>query len=188
MKESVSMSDKKTVRRDGVEPTTPTLINVVRGYLTMYSSKDPGPGLSMYTSEREFTLVLLDCCARVTEAQTINELRTALGDIVGALGLFLINGTDRYNHNTDDLQAGIMYITGARAHSQPFGYAPNTLADMIARQIRHHLSNYLRQMGEKVTIRNQAWDVDPVAVLEQFLSWMVYLLAVLEEMYPPDQP
>lgn len=42
-------------------------------------------------------------------------------------------------------------------------------------------------MGEKVTIRNQAWDVDPVAVLEQFLSWMVYLLAVLEEIYPPDQ-
>ena len=59
---------------------------------------------------------------------------------------------------------------------------------MIARQIRCHLSNYLRQMGEKVTIRNQAWDIDPVAVLEQFLSWMVYLLAVLEEMYPPDQP
>ena len=88
------MSDKKTVRRDGVEPTTPTLINVVRGYLTMYSSEDPGPGLSMYTSEREFTLVLLDCCARVTEAQTINELRTALGDIVSALGLFLVNGTD----------------------------------------------------------------------------------------------
>lgn len=182
------MSDKKKARRDGVEPTAPTIINVVRDYLTVHPSEDPGPGLSMYTSEREFTLVLLDCSARVTEAQTINELRTALGDIVSALGLFLVNGTDRYNHSTADLQTGIMYITGARAHSQPFGYEPDTLADTIARQIRHHLSNYLRQMGEKVTIRNQAWDIDPVTVLEQFLSWMVYLLAVLEEMYPPDQP
>ena len=138
-----------------------------------------------YTNDREFLPVLLDCVGRVFSAQTRVGLKCAIGDVIGAIGLRLIRGTDAYDSNMSTVQRAALYVAGVHSEPTPWGVTSTGIAGALVETMNAYVEKYAGMVARGI---EGPYPTEPRTdkVLMDLASKSVYLLALLEDLYPTE--
>jgi hypothetical protein len=145
-----------------------------------------GVCLQGYSDDGTFRRVLSNYLDGILEAQSLSELRDALGETISELGLRLIHGTETFNNCVSELQVwaaieiGNTAWPGEAIYWTSESWARNLSSCMWVRQ-----STYLNLLSK--ADRGEAVDAEAVdRALLGLLADLVRKLAVLEDMYPEE--
>lgn len=177
------MSEEKYLRPKIMDPDPKTVASVASDYLVDFPWGEDGVTERPYTSDREFLPVLLDCVGRVFSAQTRVGLKCAVGDVIGAIGVRLIRGTDAYDNSMSTVQQAALYMAGVHAEPFPWGRSGSDIARSVSETLHLYTSTYaatvVRGMVEPGSIESRT-----NKILMDLASKSIYLLALLEDLYP----
>lgn len=177
------MSEEKYLRPKIMDPDPKTVASVASDYLVDFPWGGDGVTERPYTNDLEFLPVLLDCVSRVFSAQTRVGLKCAVGDVIGAIGVRLIHGTDAYDNSMSTVQQAALYLAGVHAELFPWGRSGSDIARSVSETLHLYTSTYaatvVRGMVEPGSIESRT-----NKILMDLASKSIYLLALLEDLYP----
>lgn len=177
------MSEEKYLRPKIMEPNPKTVASVASGYLVDFPWGEDGVTERPYTNDREFLPVLLDCVGRVFSAQTRVGLKCAVGDVIGAIGVRLIRGTDAYDNSMSTVQQAALFMAGVHSEPYPWGRTSTDIARTLSETMHMYVDAYTRMVagGVEGPAPTEARTDKP---LMDLASKSIYLLALLEDLYP----
>lgn len=177
------MSEEKYLRPKIMDPNPKTVASVASDYLVDFPWGEDGVTERPYTNDREFLPVLLDCVGRVFSAQTRVGLKCAVGDVIGAIGVRLIRGTDAYDNSMSTVQQSALYMAGAHSEPYPWGRTSTDIARTLSETMHMYTDAYTRMVagGVEGPAPTEARTDKP---LMDLASKSIYLLALLEDLYP----
>lgn len=177
------MSEEKYLRPKIMDPSPKTVASVASDYLVDFPWGEDGVTERPYTSDREFLPVLLDCVGRVFSAQTRVGLKCAVGDVIGAIGVRLIRGTDAYDNSMSTVQQSALFMAGAHSEPYPWGRTSTDIARTLSETMHMYVDAYTRMVagGVEGPAPTEARTDKP---LMDLASKSIYLLALLEDLYP----
>lgn len=177
------MSEEKYLRPRILEASPKTVAGVASDYLVDFPWGEDGVTERPYTSDREFLPVLLDCVGRVFSAQTRVGLKCAVGDVIGAIGVRLIRGTDAYDNSMSTVQQAALFLAGAHAEPMPWGMTSTDIARALSETMHMYVDAYTRMVAGGVSgpAPTEARTDKP---LMDLAAKSIYLLALLEDLYP----
>lgn len=177
------MSEEKYLRPKIMDPNPKTVASVASDYLVDFPWGGDGVAERPYTSDREFLAVLLDCVGRVFSAQTRVGLKCAIGDVIGAIGVRLIRGTDAYDNNMSTVQQAALYMAGVHADPFPWGRSGSDIARSVSETLHLYTSTYAATVA-RGTVEPGSIESRTNKILMDLASKSIYLLALLEDLYP----
>lgn len=177
------MSEEKYLRPKIMDPNPKTVADVASTYLTDFPWGGDGVTERPYTSDREFLPVLLDCVGRVFSAQTRVGLKCAVGDVIGAIGVRLIRGTDAYDNSMSTVQQAALYMAGVHAEPFPWGRMGSDIARSVSETLHLYTSTYAATVV-RGTVEPGSIESRTNKILMDLASKSIYLLALLEDLYP----
>ena len=177
------MSEEKYLRPKIMDPSPKTVADVASDYLVDFPWGEDGVTERPYTSDREFLPVLLDCVGRVFSAQTRVGLKCAVGDVIGAVGVRLIRGTDAYDNSMSTVQQSALYMAGVHADPFPWGYSGSDIARSVSETLHLYTSTYAATVV-RGTVEPGSIESRTNKILMDLASKSIYLLALLEDLYP----
>ena len=179
------MSEEKYLRPKIMDPSPKTVASVASDYLVDFPWGEDGVTERPYTSDREFLPVLLDCVSRVFSAQTRVGLKCAVGDVIGAIGVRLIRGTDAYDNSMSTVQQAALYMAGVHAEPFPWGRTSTDIARTLSETMHMYVDAYTRMVagGVEGPAPTETRTDKP---LMDLASKSIYLLALLEDLYPTE--
>lgn len=177
------MSEEKYLRPRIMEASPKTVASVASDYLIDFPWGEDGVTERPYTNDREFLPVLLDCVGRVFSAQTRVGLKCAVGDVIGAIGVRMIRGTDAYDNSMSTVQQAALFLAGAHSEPAPWGMTSTDIARALSETMHMYVDAYTRIVAGGVfgTAPTEARTDKP---LMDLASKSIYLLALLEDLYP----
>ena len=177
------MSEEKYLRPKIMGPSPKTVASVASDYLVDFPWGEDGVTERPYTSDREFLPVLLDCVGRVFSAQTRVGLKCAVGDVIGAIGVRLIRGTDAYDNSMSTVQQAALYMAGVHAEPFPWGRSGSDIARSVSETLHLYTSTYAATVV-RGTVEPGSIESRTNKILMDLASKSIYLLALLEDLYP----
>lgn len=177
------MSEEKYLRPKIMDPNPKTVASVASDYLVDFPWGEDGVTERPYTSDREFLPVLLDCVGRVFSAQTRVGLKCAIGDVIGAVGVRLIRGTDAYDNSMSTVQQATLFLAGVHAEPFPWGRSGSDIARSVSETLHLYTSTYAATVV-RGTVEPGSIESRTNKILLDLASKSVYLLALLEDLYP----
>ena len=177
------MSEEKYLRPTIRDPNPKTVASVASDYLVDFPWGEDGVTERPYTSDREFLPVLLDCVGRVFSAQTRVGLKCAVGDVIGAIGVRLIRGTDAYDNSMSTVQQAALYLAGVHAEPFPWGRTGSDIARSVSETLHLYTSTYASTVV-RGTVEPGSIESRTNRILMDLASKSIYLLALLEDLYP----
>lgn len=177
------MSEEKYLRPKIMDPSPKTVASVASDYMVDFPWGEDGVTERPYTSDREFLPVLLDCVGRVFSAQTRVGLKCAIGDVIGAIGVRLIRGTDAYDNSMSTVQQAALYMAGAHAEPSPWGRSGSDIARSVSETLHLYTSTYAATVV-RGTVEPGSIESRTNKILLDLASKSIYLLALLEDLYP----
>lgn len=177
------MSEEKYLRPKIMDPNPKTVASVASDYMVDFPWGEDGVTERPYTSDLEFLPVLLDCVGRVFSAQTRVGLKCAVGDVIGAIGVRLIRGTDVYDNSMSTVQQAALFLAGVHAEPTPWGMTSTEIARILSETLHLYTDAYTRMVAGGVggLAPTEARTDKPLLDLA---SKSIYLLALLEDLYP----
>ena len=177
------MSEEKYLRPKIMDPSPKTVVSVASDYLVDFPWGEDGVTERPYTNDREFLPVLLDCVGRVFSAQTRVGLKCAVGDVIGAVGVRLIRGTDAYDNSMSTVQQAALYMAGVHAEPFPWGRSGSDIARAVSETLHLYTSTYAATVV-RGTVEPGSIESRTNKILMDLASKSLYLLALLEDLYP----
>ena len=177
------MSEEKYLRPRIMETSPKTVAGVASDYLVDFPWGGDGETERPYTNDRDFLPVLLDCVGRVFSAQTRVGLKCAVGDVIGAIGVRLIRGTDAYDNSMSTVQQAALFLAGAHAESFPWGRSGSDIARSVSETLHLYTSTYAATVV-RGTVEPGSIESRTNKILMDLASKSIYLLALLEDLYP----
>lgn len=177
------MSEEKYLRPKIMDPSPKTVASVASDYMVDFPWGEDGVTERPYTSDREFLPVLLDCVGRVFSAQTRVGLKCAIGDVIGAIGVRLIRGTDAYDNSMSTVQQAALYMAGVHADPFPWGRSGSDIARSVSETLHLYTSTYAATVV-RGTVEPGSIESRTNKILMDLASKSVYLLALMEDLYP----
>ena len=179
------MSEEKYLKPRIMQPNPKIVSDVASDYLIDFPWGEDGVTERPYTNDREFLPILLDCVGRVFSAQTRVGLKCAVGDVIGAVGVRLIRGTDAYDNSMSTVQQAALFMAGAHSEPAHWGWTSTDIARVLSETMHLYVDAYTRMVagGVEGPVPTESRTNQP---LMDLLSKSVYLLALLEELYPTD--
>lgn len=179
------MSEETYLKPRVMQPNPKIVSDVASDYLIDFPWGEDGVTERPYTNDREFLLVLLDCVDRVFSATSRVGLKCAVGDVIGAVGVRLIRGTDAYDNSMTTVQQAALFMAGAHSEPAPRGWTSTDIARVLSETMHLYVDAYTRMVAGGVE------GPDPTEPrtnqpLMDLLSKSVYLLALLEDLYPTE--
>lgn len=177
------MSEEKHLRPRIMDVSPKTVASVASDYMIDFPWGEDGVTERPYTNDREFLPVLLDCVGRVFSAQTRVGLKCAVGDVIGAIGVRLIRGTDAYDNSMSTVQQAVLFLAGVHAEPTPWGMTSTDIARILSETMHLYTDAYTRMVAGGVggPAPTEARTDKPLLDLA---SKSIYLLALLEDLYP----
>lgn len=177
------MSEEKYLRPKIMDPNPKTVASVASDYLVDFPWGGDGVTERPYTNDLEFLPVLLDCVGRVFSAQTRVGLKCAVGDVIGAIGVRLIRGTDAYDNSMSTVQQSALYMAGVHADPFPWGRSGSDIARSVSETLHLYTSTYAATVV-RGTVEPGSIESRTNKILMDLASKSIYLLALLEDLYP----
>lgn len=177
------MSEEKYLRPRIMEASPKTVASVASDYMVDFPWGEDGTTERPYTNDREFLPVLLDCVGRVFSAQTRVGLKCAVGDVIGAIGVRLIRGTDAYDNSMSTVQQAALYMAGVHAEPFPWGRSGSDIARSVSETLHLYTSTYAATVA-RGTVEPGSIESRTNKILMDLVSKSIYLLALLEDLYP----
>ena len=177
------MSEEKYLRPKIMDTSPKTVADVASTYLIDFPWGEDGVTERPYTSDREFLPVLLDCVGRVFSAQTRVGLKCAVGDVIGAVGVRLIRGTDAYDNSMSTVQQAALYMAGVHAEPFPWGRSGSDIARSVSETLHLYTSTYAATVV-RGTVEPGSIESRTNKILMDLASKSIYLLSLLEDLYP----
>lgn len=177
------MSEEKYLRPKIMDPSPKTVADVASDYLVDFPWGGDGVTERPYTNDLEFLTVLLDCVSRVFSAQTRVGLKCAVGDVIGAIGVRLIRGTDAYDNSMSTVQKAALYMAGVHAEPFPWGRTGSDIARSVSETLHLYTSTYAATVV-RGTVEPGFIESRTNKILMDLASKSIYLLALLEDLYP----
>lgn len=177
------MSEEKYLRPKIMDPKTKTVASVASDYLVDFPWGEDGATERPYTNDLEFLPVLLDCVGRVFSAQTRVGLKCAIGDVIGAIGVRLIRGTAAYDNSMSTVQQAALYMAGVHAEPFPWGRSGSDIARSVSETLHLYTSTYAATVV-RGTVEPGSIESRTNKILMDLASKSIYLLALLEDLYP----
>lgn len=177
------MSEETYIKPKIMNADPRIVADVAATYLIDFPWGEDGFAERPYTNDREFLPILLDCVDRVFSALTRVGLQCAIGDVIGAIGVRLIRGTDAYGNDMTTVQRAALYLAGVHSEPTPQGVTSTGIAGALIAAMREYVDSYVGMVAEGA--RSQ-YPTEPKTdkVLMDLASKSIYLLAMLEDMYP----
>lgn len=177
------MSEEKYLRPKIMDPSPKTVASVASAYLVDLPWGEDGVTERPYTNDLEFLPVLLDCVGRVFSAQTRVGLKCAVGDVIGAVGVRLIRGTDAYDNSMSTVQQSALYMAGVHVDPFPWGRSGSDIARSVSETLHLYTSTYAATVV-RGTVEPGSIESRTNKILMDLASKSIYLLALLEDLYP----
>lgn len=177
------MSEEKYLMPKIMDPNPKTVASVASTYLIDFPWGEDGVTERPYTSDSEFLPVLMDYVGRVSSDQTWVGLKCAVGDVIGAIGVRLIRGTDAYDNNMSTVQQAALYMAGVHAEPFPEGRTGSDIARSVSETLHLYTSTYAAAMVLG-TVEPGSVESRANKILMDMASKSIYLLALLEDLYP----
>lgn len=177
------MREEKYLSPKIMYPNPKTVASVASDYLVDFPWGEDGVTERPYTNDREFLPVLLDCVGRVFSAQTLVGLKCAVGDVIGAIGVRLICGTDAYDNSMSTVQQSALFLAGVHAEPTPRGTTSTDIARILSETMHLYTDAYTRMVagGVEGPAPTEARTDKPLLYLA---AKSIYLLSLLEDLYP----
>lgn len=179
------MSEEKYLKPKIMEPDPKTVAEVASTYLVDFPWGEDGVTERPYTNDREFLPVLLDCVGRVFSATSRVGLKCAIGDVIGAIGVRLISGTDAYDNSMTTVRQAALFMAGAHAELALWGMTSTDIARTLGESLHMYTDSYVRAVAGGV---GWPYPTEPRAdkPLMDLASKSIYMLALLEDLYPTE--
>lgn len=177
------MSEEKYLRPKIMDPSPKTVASIASDYMVDFPWGEDGVTERPYTNDREFLPVLLDCVGRVFSAQTRVGLKCAVGDVIGAIGVRLIRGTDAYDNSMSTVQQTAMFMAGVHSEPAPWGRTSADIARTLSETMHMYVDAYTRMVAGGVG-GPAPTEFRTDKPLLDLASKSIYLLALLEDLYP----
>jgi hypothetical protein len=177
------MSEETYMKPKIREANPKTVASVASDYMIDFPWGEDGVTERPYTNDREFLSVLLDCVDRVFSAQTRVGLKCAVGDVIGAIGVRLIRGTDAYDNSMSTVQQSALFLAGLHSEPTPGGMTSTDIAWILLETMHMYVDAYTRMVAGGVA-GPAPTEPGTDKVLMDLASKSIYLLALLEDLYP----
>ena len=177
------MSEEKYLRPKIMDPDPKTVASVASDYLVDFPWGEDGVTERPYTNDLEFQPVLLDCVGRVFSAQTRVGLKCAVGDVIGAIGVRLIRGTDAYDNSMSAVQQSALFLAGAHSEPTPWGMTSTDIARILSETMHMYVDAYTRMVAGGVS-GPAPTEPRTDKPLMDLAAKSIYLLALLDDLYP----
>nr|DAV81468.1 MAG TPA: hypothetical protein [Caudoviricetes sp.] len=177
------MSEEKYLRPRIMEVSPKTVASVASDYMIDFPWGEDGVTERPYTNDREFLPVLLDCVGRVFSAQTRVGLKCAIGDVIGAIGVRLIRGTNAYDNSMSTVQQSALFLAGALSEPTPWGMTSTDIARTLSETMHMYADAYVQMVAGGVS-GPAPTEPRTDKPLMDLASKSIYLLALLEDLYP----
>lgn len=180
------MSEEKHLKPKIMEPNPKTVAEVASTYLVDFPWGEDGVTERPYTNDREFLPVLLNCVGRVFLSISRVGLKCAIGDVIGAIGVRLTRGNDAYDNSMATVQQVALFVAGSHAEPMPWGQTSTEIARTLVETLHMYTDAYVRMVASGV---ERLAPTEPKAdkPLMDLASKLVYLLALLEDLYPTER-
>ena len=179
------MSEETYLKPRITQPNPKIVSDVASDYMIDFPWGEDGVTERPYTNDREFLPVLLDCVGRVFSATSRVGLKCAVGDVIGAVGVRLIRGTDAYDNSMVAVQQAALFMAGAHSEPAPWGWTSTDIARVLSETMHLYVDAYTRMVAGGVEGPAPTEPRTDMPLMD-LASKSVYLLALLEELYPTE--